>query len=222
MKLLLVEDSKRLRETIDTGLTRSGYAVDSVENGKLALQYLESFEYSVIVLDLMIPEIDGLTVLKRLRNNGCRSSVLILSAKDQIEDRVTGLELGADDYLIKPFSFDELVARVGALSRRYSGSPNPTIVIGDFELNTSSHTLLCDGQSISLTPSEQRIFEYLATRRGRVVSVGHLEQHLYDSGTTVSKNSLEVHISSLRKKIAKYTDQPIINTRRGFGYVIDL
>lgn len=222
MKLLLVEDSNRLRNALETGLTRSGYAVDSVENGKLALDYIEAFEYTVIVLDLMIPEIDGLTVLKRLRARGCAAGVLILSAKDQIEDRIAGLEHGADDYLIKPFSFDELVARVGALTRRSSGNPNPILMLGDIELNTANHVLTCYGNIVSLTPSEQRIVEYLAMRRGRVVSVSNLEEHVYSSGAAVSKNSIEVHISSIRRKIAKHTEYPLIHTRRGFGYVIEL
>lgn len=222
MKLLLVEDSDRLRKTLETGLARSGYAVDAVENGKLALDYSEAFEYTVIILDLMIPEVDGLTVLKRLRSGGCKAGVLILSAKDQIEDRITGLEYGADDYLIKPFSFDELVARVGALTRRSSGSPSPILKLGDLELNTANHSLVCAGKTVSLTPSEQRIVEYLAMRRGRVISASNLEEHIYSSGASVSKNSIEVHISAIRKKIAKHTKHSLIQTRRGFGYVIEI
>lgn len=222
MKILLVEDSDRLRKAISAGLTRSGYAVDSVENGKLALDYIEAFEYTVVVLDLMIPEIDGLSVLKRLRANGSDTGVLILSAKDQLDDRINGLEMGADDYLVKPFSFDELVARVGALARRQAGSTNPIVTLGEFELNTASHTIRINDTTVTFTPTEQRIIEHLAMRRGRVVSVNTLEEHVYSSGAPVSKNSVEVHISSIRKKFALHSNDVVITTRRGFGYVIDL
>ena len=221
MKVLIVEDSNRLRKSLTAGLQNSGFSVDAVEDGELALQYAEAFDYSVIILDLMLPKMDGLTVLSQLRFKGCSANVLILSAKDQVKDRIDGLQQGADDYLIKPFDFDELVARVNALVRRKNDAKNPVIQVGEISINTALHTVSHANKQISLTPTELKILEYLALRRGRTITAANLEIQVYDSGTHVSKNAMEVHVSALRKKLAAHTNESIIQTRRGFGYFIE-
>lgn len=222
MKVLIVEDSNRLRKSLTAGLQNSGFSVDAVEDGELALQYAEAFDYSVIILDLMLPKMDGLTVLSQLRFKGCSANVLILSAKDQVKDRIDGLQQGADDYLIKPFDFDELVARVNALVRRKNDAKNPVIQVGEISINTALHTVSHANAQISLTPTELKILEYLALRRGRTITAANLEIQVYDSGTHVSKNAMEVHVSALRKKLAAHTNESIIQTRRGFGYFIEV
>lgn len=219
MRLLLATDSDKPRIAMEMVLSKTGYVVDTVQNGTLALKYIESFEYTVVILDLLIPETNALEILKRLRSAGSNAQVLIISSKKQVQERIAALELGVGDYLIKPINNEELVARVDALISRYSGNTNP-IVLGNIELDTFNHTLHFKEIDLALTVTEQKIFEYLAAHRGAVVSMEMLEQHIYDSRSNNSKNSMEVHISSIRKKIAQHTDQPVITTRRGFGYVI--
>ncbi len=221
MKLLIVEDSERLRKSLGEGLRRCGFAVDLVGDGEAGLRFALAMEYDVIVLDLMLPKLDGLTVLERLREADRNTNVLILSAKDRVQDRINGLELGADDYLIKPFAFDELLARLKALVRRGYDRRNPVIRLGRLELNTALHRVLCDATEVPLTPHELALFEHLALNRGRVLSPQTLEDHLYDSECTVSRNAIEVHISALRKKLRVAGVAELIKTRRGFGYYIE-
>ena len=221
MKLLIIEDSERLRKSLSEGLRRSGFAVDVVDDGEKGLRFALATEYDAIVLDLMLPKLDGLAVLQQLREQGRDTHVLILSAKDQVQDRIRGLKLGADDYLIKPFSFEELLARLQALVRRHYKNPNPVIQLGRIELNTALHQACCEGQDIKLTPSELVLLEYLAFNRGRVVSSKSIEEHLYDSDAFVSSNAIEAHISALRRKLRAVGESGIIKTRRGFGYYIE-
>lgn len=221
MKLLIVEDSRRLRSSLAQGLGRLGYAVDVAEEGQTALRYIAGGSYDVIVLDIMLPKLDGLSVLKQIRSRNNKAHVLILSAKDQVQDRVTGLESGADDYLVKPFSFDELHARICALVRRSYASKNPVIKLGPYEFNTALKELRRSGELIKLTPHELSLFEYLLMSRGRVVSYRQLESGLYDSDAEVSRNAIEAHVSSLRRKLGAFADDEIVKTRRGFGYYIE-
>lgn len=221
MRLLIVEDSVRLRKSLGEGLRRSGFAVDVVGDGEAGLRFALAVDYDIIVLDLMLPLLDGLSVLARLREQGRSANILILSAKDQVQDRIRGLELGADDYLIKPFAFDELLARLKALVRRGYGQRNPVIQLGRIELNTALHRVLCGGVELALTPHELGLLEYLALNRGRVVSPQSLEDHLYDSDAVVSRNAIEAHISALRKKLRGAGITQLIKTRRGFGYYIE-
>ena len=221
MKLLIVEDSERLRHSLTQGLRRSGFAVDAVSDGEAGLRFALAVDYDVIVLDLMLPLLDGLSILQRLREQGRSTNVLILSAKDQVPDRIQGLELGADDYLIKPFAFDELVARLKALMRRGYDKRNPIIRLGQVELNTALHQAVCDGVELALTPHEMSLLECLALNLGRVMSPQSLESHVYDSDTVVSRNAIEAHISALRKKLRAVGVTQLIKTRRGFGYFID-
>jgi DNA-binding response OmpR family regulator len=221
MKLLLVEDSTRLRNSLKRGLTKLGYAIDAVDNGREALKFIKAFDYDIVVLDILLPELDGLAVLKSMRANNIQTHVLILSAKDQVEDRIKGLDMGADDYLIKPFSFDELHARICALVRRAFTEKSPVIQVEQLAYNTTLKQLECDGHRLNLTPCELSIFEQLLLNRGRVLSHEQLELHLYDSDTIVNRNTIEAHVSGLRKKLRKHTADNIVKTRRGFGYFIE-
>ena len=221
MKLLLVEDSERLQRSMAIGLHKIGFVLDQAYDGEEALSYLATNSYDVVILDLILPKVDGLTVLSKLRENGNACHVLILSANDQTEDRVRGLNMGADDYLVKPFSFDELVSRLRALNRRHSGNKNPVLTIDGVAIDSVSRQVSYDGQTIDLTPHEYQLLEYLAHRRGRVFSHDQLIDQLYDAGSYVSRNAVEAHISSLRKRLAMVKAPRLVKTRRGFGYLIE-
>ncbi len=220
MRLLLVEDSDRLRTTLETGLRKAGYAVDSSGNGREGLWLATENEYDVLILDLMLPEIDGLTVLKTLREQGKATHVLILSARDMVEDRVQGLRMGADDYLVKPFSFDELCARLEALIRRAYQTKNPVVRIGELEVGTVTRQVWYAGREIQLTQGEYRVLELLVMRAGRVVSRHDLWEHLYAFDAEPASNLIDVLVYSLRKKLDG--PQGLIRTRRGEGYVIEV
>lgn len=222
MKLLVIEDSERLRRSLAAGLSRSGYAVDTAADGEMGLEFLASYQYDVVVLDLLLPKVPGLEVLRRLRDQGSKVHVLILSAKDQVKDRVRGLELGADDYLVKPFEFEELCARLKALIRRQYGSKSPRVQLTDaVEIDTRSKKVWRRGEEVHLTPHEYSLLEHLALRRGHVTSKAQLLEHLYQSDEDVASNVIEVVVSNLRKKIHERNEPPIVRTRRGFGYVIE-
>jgi len=221
MKVLIVEDSERLVRSLSRGLTKAGYAVDVAADGKTGLAFAETYDYDVIVLDLMLPGVPGLEVLRRLRAAGRSAHVLILSAKDRVEDRIQGLATGADDYLVKPFSFEELCARVQALVRRRYQVKSPRLRVGPLEIDSARRRVVRDGRAIALTSGEYSLLEYLAFRQGRVVSQDQLREHLYGSDREVSGNAIEVLVSSLRRKIHRPDEPPIVATRRGFGYIID-
>lgn len=220
MKLLVIEDSERLQRSLKHGLSRSGFAVDVVGDGEEGLAYARHGKYDVIVLDLLLPKMDGLTVLRRLREDGSNVHVLVLSAKDQVPERVEGLQLGADDYLTKPFDFDELVARLRALVRRKYGTKSPVHEIGGLQLDTARRAVIHEGRQIDLTKNEYSLLEYLVVRRGRVVSKIELLDHLYSGSAHGSENAVEVFIHQLRKKL-HVNGHDIIQTRRGYGYVIE-
>lgn len=220
MKLLIIEDSQRLLRTLGIGLRKMGYAVDLVADGADGLDYARFNEYDVIVLDLMLPTMDGLAVLQRLRALGRKTHILILSAKDQVADRIRGLQLGADDYMVKPFSFDELCARIQTLVRRRYGEKNPDIAVGAVVLNTAARTVSREGRRVPLTAAEYGIFEHLALRRGRVFSKEQLIDAIHDGETCTGANVIEVLVCTLRKKIDAEGADSIIETRRGHGYCI--
>ncbi|MFY9822426.1 MAG: response regulator transcription factor [Thermoanaerobaculia bacterium] len=221
MRLLLIEDSARLRSTLQKGLSRAGYAVDTAQDGREGLWLATENEYDVIVLDLMLPKIDGLTVLERLRARGKNTHVLILSARDQVEDRVHGLSRGADDYLVKPFSFDELCARLQALVRRSYHSKNPLVRLGALEVNTAARRVDYRGRPVSLTPREYSLLEVLVFRAGEVVSRRELWERLYEFDSEAASNVVDVLVYSLRKKLDPQEPQSVIKTRRGLGYLVD-
>jgi DNA-binding response OmpR family regulator len=221
MRLLLIEDSNRLRSTLEKGLGKAGYAVDTAGDGVEGLWLATEYSYDVIVLDLMLPAMDGLTVLSELRKRGRETHVLILSAKDTVEDRVQGLSLGADDYLVKPFSFDELCARIQALVRRSYLSKSPAIRIGELEINTSTRRVRYACREVHLTPRELSILEILVLRAGHIVSRDYLWEHLYDFAAEAASNVVDVLVCSLRRKLDPGGRRSLIKTCRGQGYMID-
>lgn len=221
MKLLIIEDSRALSGTLKDGLTKLGYSVDTAADGKEGLDYARFGDHDVIVLDLMLPTMDGLTVLKELRSMGKKTHVLILSAKDQVEDRVRGLELGADDYMIKPFSFDELCARIGTLVRRRYDAKNPIIELGKLTINTAAREVRRGNRICHLTPGEYAILEYLAVNRGRVMSREQILGAVHDSDAFPDTGIVPVMICNLRKKLAPDGGASVIKTRRGYGYWVD-
>ncbi len=221
MKLLVIEDSERLRRSLGHGLRRAGFAVDLSADGREGLGYAEVNDYDVVILDLMLPGMDGLTVLRTLRQRGRKTHVLILSAKDQVQDRILGLELGADDYLVKPFSFEELCARVRALIRRRYETKNPMLRVHGVEIDMAQRKVRLDGEPLALTPAEYALLELLALRRGRVVTREQILDQLYASEAEVASNVVEVLVYSLRKKIQPAGAPPVIVTRRGSGYLIE-
>jgi DNA-binding response OmpR family regulator len=221
MKVLIVEDSERLSRSLAQGLRKLGYTVDLTADGETGLDFAETYAYDVIVLDLMLPRLSGLEVLQRLRARGRGTHVLILSARDRVEDRVKGLRLGADDYLTKPFAFEELAARIQALVRRRYDTKSPLVRIGGLAIDTTSKQVSRGGRPLPLTPGEYRLLEFLAVQRGRVVSQERLLEHLHRSDTDVSSNVVEVLVSGLRRKIHAPGEPPILKTRRGFGYVVE-
>ncbi|MGI6496740.1 MAG: response regulator transcription factor [Kiritimatiellia bacterium] len=220
MNILVVEDSRALRETLHDGLAKLGYGVDAAGDGAEGLAYALARDYDVIVLDLKLPGKDGLSVLRELRAAGRKTHVLILSAKDQVEDRVRGLHLGADDYMIKPFSFDELCARIGTLIRRRYDTKNPQVEIGGLTIDTAIREARHGGTVIPLTPGEYAILEFLAFNRGRVISAEQLLDMAHNSDAAPGENVIQVMVCNLRKKLAASGAANVIKTRRGHGYYI--
>jgi len=221
MHLLLVEDSRRLQDSLTRGLRRCGYAVDVAGDGETGLRFALHNTYDVIILDLMLPKLDGGVVLQRLRDAGHDTHVLILTAKNGVDDRVHGLRDGADDYLIKPFSFDELLARIQALIRRSYRSKNPVISIGPLTIDTSARTVTRDGAPIELSRREYALLEYLAFRKGQIVDRMQIEDHLYGERDFPMSNAVDRVICTLRRKIEPNGAQKILMTRRGLGYVLE-
>jgi len=220
MRVLIIEDYAPLRKAVCQGLQEAGFAVDAAADGEEGLWYARSNEYDVIILDLMLPRIDGLTILTRLRQAGSPAHVLILTARDTLADRVEGLNLGADDYLVKPFAFEELLARVHALVRRKYNAKDPLIRVGDLEIDTVARVVYRAGRQIDLTAREYALLEFLALRAGQVVSRTDVWEHLYDFHSSAESNVVDVYIGYLRKKIERAGSPRLIHTRRGQGYVL--
>ena len=222
MRVLLLEDSKRLRETITLALTRSGYKVDSTENGDDALWMAQTHTYDAALLDIMVPGTDGLSIVRQLRNESNRTPTMFLTARDRIDDRVEGLRSGADDYLVKPFALEELLARVEALCRRSYQTASPSIQVADLSLNSSSKTASRNGTNLELTAREFALLEHLMLKEGKVISRTEIEEHIYDDVVSPMSNVVDSAICTLRKKIAVSTSSaPLIHTRRGMGYVLE-
>jgi len=219
MRVLLVEDSERLQRSVGTGLRKAGYAVDVTGDGEEGLWYATSNDYDVIVLDLMLPKLDGLSLLRRLRAAGKDTHVIILTARDTVEDRVLGLRTGSDDYLVKPFAFDELLARVEALARRAHGVKKPVLCAGDMEIDLVSRLARRNGVALDLPPREFALLEYLALRRGQLCSRTEIEAHIYDQRAEPMSNVVDSAIYALRRKIDPPGGPSLIQTRRGAGYV---
>jgi two-component system copper resistance phosphate regulon response regulator CusR len=220
MRLLVVEDYQPLREAIVQGLREANYAVDEAATGPDGLWRARSNEHDVIILDLMLPGLDGLSILKTLRENSCPACILILTAKDTSPDKVKGLELGADDYLVKPFVFAELLARVKTLIRRKYETKTTTIRIADLEINISHRTVRRGTTTIDLSGREYALLEYLAMNANRTVSRSDIWQHVYDFYASLESNVVDVYVGLLRKKIERPGSPRLIHTRRGQGYMV--
>lgn len=220
MRILVAEDEKDLNRLIEKKLAKSGYGVDAAFDGEEALDFVEFAEYDAVILDVMMPKKDGFAVIKEMRSRGISTPVLFLTARDSIEDRVTGLDLGANDYLVKPFSFDELMARVRAMTRiKYRVSENVLSVDG-LSLNCSTHEVTRDGKSITLSAKEYSMLEFMMRNVGIVLSREKLENHVWNYDYEGGTNLVDVYVSYLRKKVDGEFDKKLIKTVRGFGYVI--
>lgn len=217
MKLLLVEDDEMLGEGLVEGLKMEGYVVDWLTNGRLADEALKMNSYELIVLDLNLPDMEGLDILKALRARKDETPVMVLTAKDTVPDRVMGLDSGADDFVIKPFELDEVCARLRALARRNEGRSVPNIEYKGIVLDPASHQVTWNDEKVDLSQKEFEILSFLMANVGRVISRARLEESLYSWDSDVESNTVEVHIHHLRKKL----DPSIIRTVRGVGYIID-
>jgi len=220
MRLLLVEDDARIARFVAKGLREQAYAVDVAASGDQALYEAEVNSYDLVILDVMIPGKDGLAVCRELRKAGQRMPILMLTARDAVEDRIAGLDHGADDYLTKPFEFRELLARLRALLRR-SGELRPAkITIGDLVLDTAAQSAARAGRAMTLTAKEYALLEYLARNAGRVVGRAEIAEHVWDESFDPFSNLIEVYINRLRRKIDADSPKPLLQTRRGAGYVL--
>ena len=215
MRILLVEDDRMLGDGLQAGLTQAGYAVDWLRDGEAAVAALSTESFAAVVLDLGLPKRDGLSVLQWLRGRQDATPVLILTARDQLEDKVRGLDLGADDYVLKPFDLDEIAARLRALVRRAPGRTQPVLSLGEVELDPAARSVTRAGQAIELTPREFDLLQLLLENSGRVLTRRALEEQLYTWNDAVDSNALEVHIHHLRKKLGN----DLIRTVRGVGYM---
>ena len=220
MRILVVEDEKDLNNIITKHLKKNNFSVDSVFNGEEALEYLEYGAYDLIVLDIMLPKINGYEVIKKLRENKNETAVLMLTARDSIEDKIKGLDLGADDYLIKPFDFGELLARIRALVRRKYGNTSNTMEIDDLCIDIAKKTVVRGGKNIELTGKEYEVLEYLIQNKGHVLSRDKIRDSVWDYGYEGESNIIDVLIKNIRKKIDIGNSKPLIHTKRGLGYVL--
>jgi two-component system copper resistance phosphate regulon response regulator CusR len=221
MRILVVEDEKRIADFLARGLESAGYAVDTAHEGRTALELMHQTEYDLVVLDLGLPDMDGLTVLEKVRNRKTSPPVLILSARDSVDDRVKGLEIGADDYLVKPFAFVELLARIRVLLRR--GQPTPEkLQVGDLSLDCIRRKVSRAGENVELAPKEFSILEYLMRNRGRPLSRTMIVEHVWDMDYDGLTNIVDVYIRHLRAKVDDRFPVKLIHTVRGIGYMLDV
>ena len=220
MRLLVVEDQKDLSEIIVRKLKNEGYAVDACYDGKDALNYLAAADYDGVLLDIMLPGLTGIGVLKKMRGDGDSTPVLLLTALGSVDDRVAGLDAGADDYLTKPFDFDELLARIRAMLRRRSEHTTPVLEHKGVSLNTASHEVFRDGKEIELTAKEYNILEYMLQNIGCVISRDKLSTHVWNYDYDGGSNVIDVYMHHLRKKIDADWEDKLISTVKGVGYII--
>lgn len=214
MRILLIEDDMILGAAVRDHIIADNHSVDWVTRLDAAVDHIDSAAYDLVLLDLMLPDGQGITFLRDLRRKGSVTPVVILTALDQLSDRINGLNAGADDYMIKPFDLSELSARLSAVARRYSGNPNPLIGIGNLQVDLSARTVLRNGRYVDLTAREWALFEAFIQHPGQILSKAQLEERLYAFGSEVESNTIEVHVSRLRKKL----ERSIVETVRGIGY----
>ncbi|MGB3832478.1 MAG: response regulator transcription factor [Mesorhizobium sp.] len=214
MRILLVEDDAILGAAVRDHIVAASHSVDWVTRLDAAADHLDSAAYDLVLLDMMLPDGHGIAFLRNLRMKGCVTPVIILTALDQISDRIQGLNAGADDYMTKPFDLSELSARLNAVARRYSGNPNPLVEIGDLQVDLAARAVARGGRPVDLTAREWALFEAFVQRPGQVMSKAQLEERLYAFGAEVESNTIEVHVSRLRKKLGR----SVLDTVRGIGY----
>ncbi|MDH4231319.1 MAG: response regulator transcription factor [Nitrospirota bacterium] len=220
MKILIIEDEKRLAAVLKKGLEENAFTVDISHDGEEGLYMAETFPYDAILLDIMLPFIDGFTILSKLRAKGIGVPVLMLTARGEVEDRIKGLNTGADDYIAKPFDFSELLARLKSVIRRSKGKPQPLLVIGDLTIDTNSRSVRRAGREVRLSATEYNLLEYLALNTNRVISRSEIIEHIYDTEHDYNSNLIDVNISNLRNKLDKGFDRQLISTIRGAGYML--
>lgn len=220
MRILLAEDERDLNRIVTQKLTDEGYSVDSCFDGQEAMEILSYTEYDAVILDIMMPKADGFEVLQSLRRAGKSTPVLFLTARDSVADRVKGLDSGANDYLVKPFSFEELMARLRAMTRRTFGATSSILRVADLTLDSSSHQVQRGGQAIRLSAKEYQLLEYLMLNQGIVLSREKIENHIWNYDYEGGTNVVDVYIRYLRKKIEEGYDKKLIHTIRGRGYVL--
>lgn len=221
MRILVVEDEKLLNEMITKTLAKEGYSVDNCFDGEDALYYLKMGEFDAVVMDIMMPKINGLEVVKRMRAADDATPVIFLTARDSIEDRVSGLDAGAEDYLVKPFAFAELLARIRAMTRKRTGNETNEFSVGDLVLNTKTKAVRRGKDTIALTAKEYEILEYMIHNKGIILSREKIENHVWNFDYSGGTNVVDVYIRYLRKKIDDPYEKKLIHTIRGFGYVLD-
>lgn len=218
MRILLIEDYEPLVRSLEQGLREAGYVLDVARDGEDGLSHAQTDAYDAIVLDLMVPKIDGLTILERIRKGGRTTPILVLTARDQVSDRVTGLDLGADDYMVKPFAFAELLARLRSVIRRGYRASSNLLAIGDLEIDTAGRLVRRAGKAVELSAREYALLEYLASRCGQVVTRAEIWEHVYDFAADPSSNVIDVYIGYLRRKVDQGHARKLIRTHRGLGY----
>lgn len=220
MRILVAEDERDLNQLIVRKLKGAGYSVDGCKDGAEALDYLDGAEYDALVLDIMMPKVDGLEVLRKIRARGWALPVLLLTARDSIEDRVTGLDAGADDYLVKPFAFEELLARLRVITRKPVTEKAPVLQVADLTLRLDTPSVFRGGQEIKLSSKEYSLLRYMMQNAGIVLTRDKLEQHIWNYDFTGGSNVIDVYIRYLRKKIDENYEPKLIHTVRGHGYVL--
>ena len=220
MRLLVVEDEKKLNDLVTKKLEKEYYGVDSCFDGKEAVRYVEGTEYDAIILDIMLPKLDGFEVIKRIRAKKNKVPILLLTARDNIDDKVKGLDYGADDYLVKPFIFEELMARIRVLLRRNSGNADNVVTIANLKVDLDAKTVFRDDLLIKLSGREYSILEYLIRNKGKILSRERIEDHIWNYDYEGGTNVIDVYIRYLRKKIDDSYTPKLIHTIRGLGYVL--
>ena len=220
MRLLVVEDEKKLNDLITKKLEKEYYGVDSCFDGEEAVRYVEGTEYDAIILDIMLPKLDGFEVIKRIRAKKNKVPILLLTARDNIDDKVKGLDYGADDYLVKPFIFEELMARIRVLLRRNSGNADNVVTIANLKVDLDAKTVFRDDVLIKLSGREYSILEYLIRNKGKILSRERIEDHIWNYDYEGGTNVIDVYIRYLRKKIDDSYTPKLIHTIRGLGYVL--
>ncbi|MEK7433256.1 MAG: response regulator transcription factor [Cyanobacteriota bacterium] len=220
MKILIIEDDLSISEILKKGLEEEGFMTDIANDGEEGLYFISEFVYDAIILDLSLPKIDGLDILKIIRDKENKIPVLILTARSEISDKIKGLNIGADDYLTKPFDFNEFLARINALIRRSKHKASPIIKLDNLEININEKTVKRNGENITLSSKEYNLFEYFMMNIGRVISRNEILEHVYSSEFESDSNIIDVYISYLRNKIDKNSETKLIKTVRGHGYII--